>query len=559
MRTLHRDDAPQVLELDLTEPPATVPPADPLADPLTVIRTRRRPRLTDILIGLRRAATADEVAGIVIQVGGRGPGMALAQELRAAIAEFRRGGKPVFAWAETFGEFAPGNTGYAVAAGCDEVWVQESGDVGLTGIGTQPTFVRDALDRIGVTVQLGQRHEYKNAANMFTQQELTDGHRESLTRLVESLTDQLLTGISNDRGLPVERLRELLDTGPLSPTEAAAAGLVDHIGYRDEVYAAMRRKVGGRMRLGFLHRFKPGLVRAGAARISTRGGVIALVHGTGAIGLGRSSRGPMGNGMGATTVAAALRAAARDEDVAAILFRVDSPGGSYAASDTIRREVVLARQAGKPVVVSMGTVAGSGGYFVSMAADVIVASPGTLTGSIGVFGGKAVVDRLLDRAGIGTASVAQGEHALMFSARQPYTDSELELLHRWLDRVYDDFVGKVAADRGMTVPQTHEVARGRIWTGADAAERGLVDELGGLATAVQLARTRGGLRARQDLADVRNYPRVKPQDRLHAPRSSDDPGAASAALGWGPLGQLAARLGLPASGPLMMPDLLDPR
>jgi protease-4 len=410
------------------------------------------------------------------------------------------------------------------------------------------------LDRLGVTVQLGQRYEYKNAANMFTENELTPGHREAVGRLVESLSDQLISAIAADRGLTPERVRELLDTGPLSPAEAVEAGLVDHVGYRDEVYAAMRRRVGGRMRLNYLHRFRPGLPRAAAGRFSTRHKVVAVVYGTGAIGLGRSSRGPGGNGMGSTTVSAALRSAVRDEDVAAILFRVDSPGGSYAASDAIRREVVLARRAGKPVIVSMGTVAGSGGYFVSMAADVIVALPGTLTGSIGVFGGKAVVDRLLDRIGVGTASVAQGAHALMFSARQRFTEDELALLHRWLDRVYDDFVGKVAADRKLSVERVHEIARGRVWTGVDAAERGLVDELGGMSTAIGIARERAGLRDRRDLAELRVFPRVKAKDRLHAPRSSDDP-AAAAARAWGPAGDIAARLGLPGYGPLLMPDV----
>jgi protease-4 len=378
-----------------------------------------------------------------------------------------------------------------------------------------------------------------------------------VTRLVESLTEQLLTGIAADRRLPVDRVRALLDTGPLAPRAAVEAGLIDHVGYRDEAYAAVRRRVGGRMRLGYLQRHKPGLTKQATGWLTTRHRVVALIHGTGTIGLGRSHRGPGGSGMGSTTVAAALRSAARDPDVAAILFRVDSPGGSYAASDTIRREVQLARRAGKPVVVSMGTVAGSGGYFVSMAANLIVASPATLTGSIGVFGGKAVIDRLLDRAGIGTASIAEGAHALMFSSRQPYSADELELLHRWLDRVYDDFVGKVAEDRGMTAERAHEVARGRVWTGADAAERGLVDELGGLATAVALARERGKLPTRRDLADVRHYPRIKPQDRLHAPRSSDDPAAAAAAFGWGPMAAIAARLGLPGAGPLLMPFAVD--
>jgi protease-4 len=538
---------PLVLELDLTEPPLVAPPSDPIS----MIRSRHRARLTDIVVGLRRAAVDDGIGGLIVQLGGRGPALALTQEVRAAIAAFRRSGKPAFAWAETFGEFGPGNTAYALAAGCDEVWLQESGDVGLTGVGAQPTFLREALDRLGVTVQLGQRHEYKNAANTFTQDTMTDGHREAVTRIVQSVSEQLVDQIATDRGLPEPRVRELLDAGPLMPTDALEAGLIDHIGYRDEVYAAVRRRVGGAMRLAFLHRYRPSPPDVALGWLSTRRQVIALIHGTGAIGLGRSAPGPIGTGMGSTTVSAALRQAARDDDVAAVVLRIDSPGGSYAASDTIRRAVKLT---GKPVIVSMGTVAGSGGYFVSMPADVIVASPATLTGSIGVFGGKAVIDRLLDRAGIASAAVAEGAHALMFSARRPYSAGELDLLHRWLDRVYDDFVGKVAADRSMTVEQVHEVARGRVWTGADAAERGLVDELGGLDTAVHIARERAGLPARHDLADVRRYPRIRPADRLYPARSSESP---AAALGWGPMADIAGRIGLPSAGPLLMPFQLD--
>lgn len=538
---------PLVLELDLTEPPIVAPPTDPVS----MIRSRHRARLTDILVGLRRAAGDDEVGGLIVQLGGRGPAFALAQELRDAITDFRRTGKPAFAWAETFGEFGPANTAYALAASCDEVWLQESGDVGLTGVGTQPTFLHEALDRLGVTVQLGQRYEYKNAANMFTQDALTEGHREAVTRIVQSLSEQLVEQIATDRGLAPARVRELLDAGPLMPSDALQAGLIDHVGYRDEVYAAARRRVGGAMRLAYAHRHRPGMPDAALGWLATRRKVVALIHGSGPIGLGRSAPGPFGSGMGSTTVSAALRQAARDDDVAAIVFRVDSPGGSYAASDTIRRAVQLTE---KPVIVSMGTVAGSGGYFVSMAADVIVASPATLTGSIGVFGGKAVIDRLLDRAGIASAAVSEGAHALMLSPRRPYSDSELDLLHRWLDRVYDDFVGKVAADRSMSAEQVHEIARGRVWTGADAAERGLVDELGGLDTAVQLARERAGLVARRDLADVRRYPRRKAADRLHAPRSSESP---AAALGWGKLADIAGRVGLPSAGPLLMPFQLD--
>ena len=263
--------------------------------------------------------------------------------------------------------------------------------------------------------------------------------------------------------------------------------------------------------------------------------------------------------MGSDTIAAALRAAAGDDRARAIVLRVNSPGGSYVASDTIWREVVRTRAAGKPVVVSMSDVAASGGYYISMAADVIVAHPGTLTGSIGVFGGKAVLTDLLGRAGVSTDAVRQGEHAQIFSATHPFSEAEWQRVNTWLDRIYADFTSKVAEGRRLTTTRVHEIARGRVWTGADAARNGLVDELGGLELAEQIARRRAGL---PPDAPVRPYPRINPLDRLRPAESSEDRPAAAVRLGsglaevadaWGPVAQFAARLGLPAGGPLLLP------
>ena len=239
-------------------------------------------------------------------------------------------------------------------------------------------------------------------------------------------------------------------------------------------------------------------------------------------------------------------------------MRVASPGGSYVASDAIWRQVALTRDAGKPVVVSMGDVAASGGYFVSMGADVIVAEPGTLTGSIGVVAGKQVVDGLIRRLGIGLDGVAEGKHAQMFSSLQGFSDDEWERLNAWLDRIYDDFTSKVAAGRGVAADRLDELARGRVWTGADAKQHGLVDELGGLGTALELAKERGGLPASAEI-EPRLYPRVPMISRLRPPQSSEDPAAASARLGvegWGPFADLAMRLGLSGYGPLMLPFTL---
>jgi protease-4 len=281
---------------------------------------------------------------------------------------------------------------------------------------------------------------------------------------------------------------------------------------------------------------------------------VALIQGQGSIRLGRSGRGPMpgqGGAMGSDTVGAAFRAAVKDERVKAIVFRVNSPGGSAVASDAIWREVVLAREAGKPVVVSMGNVAASGGYYVAMTSDTIVAQPGTITGSIGVVVGKPIVSELLDRLGIGMGHVEDGAHARMFSTTRDFTESEWERINASLDRIYDDFTAKVADGRGLSRERVDALARGRVWTGADAKANGLVDELGGLDRAIDIARKKAGIAAD---APVRSYPHVSPVERLRPPESSDDRTAARARIeGWGPLTDVAARLGLPLGGPLLLP------
>jgi len=252
-------------------------------------------------------------------------------------------------------------------------------------------------------------------------------------------------------------------------------------------------------------------------------------------------------------VAAALRAAAADRRVRAIVLRVNSPGGSYIASDTIWHEVVRARRGGTPVIVSMGDVAASGGYYISMAADAIVAQPGTITGSIGVLVGKPVTTSLLERVGITTDAVVEGAHADMFTTTRPFSKEEWSKINSWLDRIYADFTGKVASGRNMDPAQVHEVARGRVWTGADAAAIGLVDHLGGLDDAVALARGKAGL---PDTAPLRGYPRATPFDRLRRPESSEDYHAAGASLfaeSWGPAWRVAAGAGFPPFGPLHLP------
>ncbi|GII79395.1 signal peptide peptidase SppA [Sphaerisporangium rufum] len=545
-RLRQRRTAPLVLELDLTEGLTEGPPSDPLSALLSM----RRPRLSDVLEGLRRARKDARVKALIVKIGGRPLGFAVVQELRAAVGELRAAGKLTVAFSETFGEFGAGTVPYYLASAFDRIYLQPSGDVGLTGISLEQRFLKNALGKLGVEYQIGQRHEYKTAANTFTKDHMTDPHRESMARIAESIIEQVVAGVAEGRKLAPERVRELIDQGPFIGPEAVEAGLVDRLAYRDEVYDEIR---GEGDLLLFVGRYAKGAMVKKLPRPGER--VVALVHGQGAIRLGRSGRGPLGGGgaMGSDTICAAFRAARRDDSVKAVVFRVNSPGGSYVASDAVWREVVLTRRAGKPVIISMGDLAASGGYFVAMAADVIVAQPGTLTGSIGVFGGKPAIGELLDRVGINSESIDVGANSGMFSTSRTYSEQQWARVNAWLDRVYDDFVTKVAEGRRLDRDRAHELARGRVWTGADARDGGLVDELGGLEDALALARDRAGLPAE---AHIRTYPRMHPLDRLRPPESSEDKAASLSQVrleAWGPLNRLTAELGLPAHGPLMLP------
>jgi protease-4 len=570
VRMRQRRTGPLILELDLTDGIAEGPPADPLAALLTM----RRTRLQDLLDGLRRAAADDRVRVLVVKVGGSRIGLAKVQELRAAIGDFRRSGKLAVAWSESFGDFVHGNLPYYLASGFDRIYLQPSGSLGLTGVAVEQVFLHDALEKLGVDFQSAKRYEYKSAADQLTESGFTGPAREAAARLAESVTEQLVAAVAAGRGLSVERATGLVRRGPFLAEQALAEGLVDGLLYRDEVYDQVRKEAGPDATLLYLQRYQRTQSfgdlpkRLGNSVQGITPGqherFVATIYAHGAIRHGRSGRGgPGGSGMGSDTVAAALRAAAADDGARAVVLRVNSPGGSYTASDVIWREVVRLRAAGKPVIVSMGDVAASGGYFIAAPADVIVVQPGTITGSIGVIMGKPVLRDLFERAGVATDTITDstGGVATMFSSSRPFSDGEWTRINEWLDGVYADFTDKVAAGRRLPPERVHDLARGRVWSGADAIANGLADEAGGLREAIAIARKRAGL---PDDAPARSYPRLSPLDQLRPAESSESrpaarahvgPGAVAAlfADGWGPAWRFAAAAGLPAYGPLTLP------
>jgi protease-4 len=526
-----------VLELDLR----VAPPETSSLDPLTIITGGGRPlALREAVSALHRAAEDPRVAGLIARVELPAAAAGPVQELREAVAAFTAV-KPSLAWAETY----PGTLSYYLASAFREVWMQSAGTVGLIGFATNALFLRDALDKAGIEAQFVTRGEYKSAANLFTQDRYTDAHREADTRLLESLRGQVWQAIADSRNIDQDALDGLADQAPLLRDIAVESGLVDRVGFRDEAYARIAELVGakgispesgdadgddGPPRL-YLSRYARATGPGGPARPSIPGhgpkSTIAVVTVAGPIVSGRGgSRLPFGSSnAGADTIGAGLREAAHDDSVSAIVLRVDSPGGSVTASENIWREVKKARERGKPVVASMGAVAASGGYYVSMGADAIVANPGTITGSIGVLTGKLIARDLKERLGVGSDAVRTNANADAWSVNAPFTPEQHAQVEAEADLFYNDFVQRVAQGRHLSVEAVEAVARGRIWTGADALDHGLVDELGGLRAAVRRAKVLAGL---DEDAKVRlvGYPGSSVWDLLR-PQPSSQPAAAS--------------------------------
>ena len=524
-----------VLELNLR----SVPPETTGFDPLTIVTGGGRAMaLRDAVAALHRAAEDPRVAGLIARVQLAASPVGAVQELREAIAAFSAV-KPSLVWAETY----PGTLSYYLASAFGEVWMQPAGSVGLVGFASSATFLRHALEKAGIEAQFTARGEYKSAANLFTEGGFTEAHREAVTRMLESLQDQVWQALAESRNIDAGALDALADRAPLLRDDAIEAGLVDRIGFRDEALARIAELVGVEdvsddddedvpPRLA-LSRY------AGAARSPIALSVpsmpgrrskptIAVVTLEGGIVNGRGGRQflPLGSSnAGGDTIAAALREVATDDAVSAIVLRVDSPGGSVTASETIWREVKRARERGKPVVASMGTMAASGGYYVSMDADAIVANPGTITGSIGVLSGKLVIRDLKERLGVGSDTVRTNANADVWSADELFTPEQQADREAEADLIYSDFVERVAAGRKLSTEAVDAVARGRIWTGADALERGLVDELGGFRTAVRRAKVLAGLDEDTDVRIV-SYPGSSLLD-LVRPRASSQPAAAS--------------------------------
>ncbi len=544
-----------VLELDLSRGILEVRPRNPLA----VLQLLNATNMAVLRENLQEAAADARVAGLVVHAVECSQPMSVMEEVGSLIEEFGRH-RPTVAWAESYGELANSLPAFQLATAAHRVWVQPSGDVGIGGAEVTILLAKGMLEKVGIEPQFGKRWEYKTAADQFAADEVSDANREMMTRLGQSLVEDAVATIARRRGIDAERVWEGVNESPLTPERAVELGLVDRIGYRDEVYATVLDEWGGEPEdLRFVHRYAP---RTSLRRMirRTTGGKVAVVSVRGSIVTGRGAPGPTGGeSAGSDVVDEQLRAVLRDEDVRAVVLEIDSPGGSAVASDSMRRSVLRVKDSGRPVVARMGSVAASGGYYAAMGADEIVAQAATLTGSIGVLAGKFVTQGLFEKVGLKRESIRIGARAGMLSSATEFAEEDWAKLDESLDRIYSTFTTLAAADRGMEIDELEALAKGRVWTGSDAVACGLVDHIGGWRLAFERACVLAGMNPAT--TTVSRVSQLGALERLLPATSSESRSQTGLALPLDPTDALLARaatwLGLPIHGALSLPMRID--
>jgi len=482
-----------VLELDLRTGRLDSPSSSPFAfsEPLSVV---------DVVRTLERAETDDRVQGLFIRANEFGMSPATAEEFRSAIADFQASGRFVLTHAQGFEGTSV--TGYYAVAGSDEIWLQDTASFTPAGLAGEITFLGGLFEQFDAIPQFEQFYEYKNAANQYTQTGLTEAHREAMTSYMTSIYDTAVSSIADDRGQSATDVAGIFETSPHTAETAQEVGMIDHLGHVIEAREAALARAG---------------VGSSAVSISdyaqvppsfSSAPVIALIEGQGAIVTGSGAASPFGGGemIGGDEMSENILAAANDPNVRAIIIRVDSGGGSAIASDQIWHAVIRAREAGKPVVISMANAAASGGYYLAAPADYILANATTITGSIGVLGGKVDLSGTYARLGLNTETVSVGgEYATAFSGQQSWTETQRESYRAQMENIYEDFTSRVADGRDLPLERVLEIARGRVWTGAQALDLGLIDEIGGFRDAVAAAKELAGIAPEGEIR-LRRYP-----------------------------------------------------
>jgi len=472
-----------VLELDLRAGVSDQTPTNPFA-----MFGGSRLSTVQIVDTLAQAGDDARVKVLLIRLPEAGITPAAGDEIRQAVRRFRASGKRVIAHSQGFLPVGTTVSSYMIGASASELWMQNTAAFQLAGFSADSVFLGRAFDKYGVNAQFEQRYEYKNAVNEFTESDFTPAHREAMAAWMSSIYNSALANAAQDRKTTPAALRATIEAGPYSSAEALQRQLIDKVGHVEEAEAEAKRRAG---RNAEILSFRDYASSKGARNGSGRN-AIAIVGGEGGImtGTGRGAD-PFGGGASIRSddLAEAIHDAIKDDAVKAIVFRVSSPGGSPDASEQILAAVRAAKAAGKPVVVSMGDYAASGGYWISSEANWIVAQPSTLTGSIGVFGGKLVLADALGRFGVDLRNLSVGgDYADVFSPSQDFTAAQRTAFAAQIDRTYEAFIARVSTGRSLPPARVREIARGRVWTGAQARQIGLVDQLGGLEEAIAKAR-----------------------------------------------------------------------
>jgi protease-4 len=480
--------ARSVLQLDLRDPLTDQSPQSPLAG-----IGRRSQSVMGIIEALRRAEDDDRVKGLLIRLPEEGMEPGMADELRLAVKHFRAAGKPVVAYSQGLYPSGAVTATYMLGASADEFWMQPGASLQVTGITNSDLFFKRAFQKYGITADYQQRYEYKNAVNGYLYDDYTPAHREAELSWMGSVYDTDLSAAAADRKLDRAVLKTSLEGGPYLAEDAQRLRLIDRVGQLHAAETEMLKRAGADAELVDFDDFARG--RHTSRR--TTGSTIAVIEAEGDIVTGTDgARNPLagGSSIHSDDLSDAFYDAAKAKEVKAIVFRLDSPGGSDTASEQILDAIRAAKAAGKPVVVSMGTYGASGGYWIASEASAIVAEPSTLTGSIGVFGGKFAVGEGLAKLGVDARHLSVGgPYASSFGFDQPFTPEQRAAVSTWMDRIYANFVARVAEGRKLSPDRVREIAKGHVWTGAQAKQLGLVDEVGGFYDAVARAQQLAGL------------------------------------------------------------------
>ena len=485
-----------VLVLNVSGPLPDYAPNDPMAE---FVGINQPQSFSSLLTQLRKAKADKRIGAVLVDIKFPQIGWGKADELRNAIKGVRESGKPVYAYMEL------GMTQqYYIAAAADKIFVPPAGDIYVNGFAANAVFYKGSLDKLGIDTEVIQIGKYKSAPERFTRKDMSDGQREVLNAILDEYYDRLVNAIAESRKKSPEDVKALIDTAPFHGTQAKEVGLTDGALYKDQVYGELKKQ------LGYKEDDEIRLVSGSSYKEITseslglnKGERVAVIYATGAINIGSSSNSPLtGNTLGSDTIVRAVKAATKDTSIKAIVLRVDSPGGSALASDLMWKALEDAK-AKKPVVVSMSDLAASGGYYIACNANKIVAEPSTLTGSIGVFMGKPIMKGFYDWIGRANEVVLRGKNAGLFREDIKWTEAEREKMQDQANKVYfADFVPKVASGRNMDPEKVHSLGQGHVWTGKQAKENGLVDELGGLEKAIEIAKALAEIPADNDVKRI---------------------------------------------------------